>query len=819
MVKEASLAASNPKQNMQFGRSCSMNADGSRLAVGAIFGGVLNGAGAVYVYVRSGSVWTEEAILGASVEEANAYLGWSCSMDSTGSRLVVGAPYEDVAASNAGAAYVFVRSGSSWAQQAKLVASDGAVNYYFSRVCAMSEDGSRIAISGRSSTGAVYEFVYSGSLWTEEAILVGSDVVLYSYFGSSIAANADWSRLAIGAYNQSGIGAMYLYERSGSSWTQTAQTFPSDGVSSTFFGGSGTITADGSRITVGSDVALYEYDVVDVETLGNVSEGVAFSIPVEATSDSNVLYSNTNPLPPNTILNTTTGQLAGTITSTEDTTFGIVVRATDEENQSVSRLFTLNYIVSVFEAVGGSVTTNGMYTYHTFTTNDTLTVAGEATIEYVVIGAGGGGGTDHGGGGGAGQLLVGSVVFTDGTYTVTIGLGGVGGAGAGQASTSGWGKDGESTSLGPYTAIGGGGGGNYYFPAGRSGASGGGGGGLQTAAGGAAQGVSTGYAGGSTVASNYSAAGGGGAGGVGRVPTGSGASSTGGVGGTAVNVFGNFYGGGGGGASYTGAGSAGGGGGAGAGGTIHTTDGYDASPNTGSGGGGGGGNNTTDGYGGGRGGSGLVIVRYLTGAMSVPTTIGEVKSMFGTTNGVYPLMIDGTLRNVYFDLDGTSTNGDTNGWMLYQSFGPQNLVDALNGSCISTPGQGQTTDVNILYKFGWTFTTFLELNNVAVAQPSDDTTRQYHVNMNSSGNPGTYDGTMQLNLTGLPSGITQICIKYGQWHPPTSGWLKVNGTTVKTFSSAQTLTGVYNFDPSGTTPHIQFFESASVICIYHIFVR
>ena len=552
--------------------------------------------------------------------------------------------------------------------------------------------------------------------------------------------------------------------------------------------------------------------------LGTVEAGETFTRQLEAVSDSAIVsYANIDPLPPSSSLDEF-GQLTGTnIDAPGEYTF--LVAASDYELQRGFRYFTMNFLGSVFEAVGGSVTTSGVYTYHTFTTNDTLTVAGEATIEYVVIGAGGGGGTDHGGGGGAGQLLVGSAVFTDGTYTVTIGLGGVGGAGAGQAATSGWGKDGGSTSLGPYTAIGGGGGGNYYFPAGRSGASGGGAGGYQTGAGGAAQSVSTGYAGGSTVASNYSAAGGGGAGGVGRVPTGSAGSSAGGVGGAAVNVFGSFYGGGGGGGSYSGAGAAGGGGGAGAGGTIHTTDGYDASPNTGSGGGGGGGNNTTDGYGGGRGGSGLVIVRYLTSAMSVPTTIGEVKSTFGTTNGVYPLMIDGTLRNVYFDLDGTSTNGDTNGWMLYQSFGPQNLVDALYGSRISTQGQGQTTDVNIVSNFGWTFTTFSELNNVAVAQPSDDTTRQYHVNMNSSGNPGTYDGTMQLNLTGLPSGITQICIKYGQWHPPTSGWLKVNGTTVKTFSSAQTLTGVYNFDPSGTTPHIQFFESASVICIYHIFVR
>ena len=214
-----------------------------------------------------------------------------------------------------------------------------------------------------------------------------------------------------------------------------------------------------------------------------------------------------------------------------------------------------------------------------------------------------------------------------------------------------------------------------------------------------------------------------------------------------------------------------------------------------------------------------MIVRYLTGAMtSVPTTIGGVKSTFGTTNGVYQININGTLKNVYFDLNGSSAP-DATGWMLYQSFGPLNLLGALNGSRIMTPGQTTSTDSSIMTTRGWTFTTFDQLNNTAVYQPADDSTRQYHINMNSGNNPGLYDGTMQLNLTGLPDGVSKICVKYGQWHSPTTGWLKVNGSTVKTFSSAQTVNAAYTFNPNGTTPHLQFFESASVICIYHIFVQ
>src|SRR5210317_850655 len=200
------------------------------------------------------------------------------------------------------------------------------------------------------------------------------------------------------------------------------------------------------------------------------------------------------------------------------------------------------------------------------------------------------------------------------------------------------------------------------------------------------------------------------------------------------------------------------------------------------------------------------------------STVADIKAAYGTTSGTYQININGTLKNVYFDLDGSSAP-DSTGWMLYQSFGPLNLLGALDGSRIVTPGQTTSTDSSIMTTRGWTFTTFDQLNNTAVTQPADDSTRQYHINMNSSNNPGLYDGTMQLNLTGLPNGVSKICVKYGQWHSPTTGWLKVNGSTVKTFSSAQTVNAAYTFNPNGTTPHLQFFESASVICIYNIFVQ
>jgi len=359
--QEALLVPSNGKQGMRFGYSCSMNEDGSRFIVGANFGGT-NYAGSAYVFVRSGTSWIEEAILGASVPESS-YFGECCAMNSDGSRVIVGAIEETVnGLTLAGAAYVFVRSGSSWTQQARLVASDVKQYVRFGRSCSMSADGSRVAVGSNESLadeGAVYVFTASGSSWSQEAKLLALDPKDDAFFGVSISGNADWSRLLIGARGYDGTqtdGAIYVFERSASSWAQSAKTSASYVLplsSYMSYTMSCSLSGDGSRFIIGGAAGgLYDYECKDAELLGNVSEGVAFSIPVEATSDSNVLYSNTNALPPNTTLSTSTGQLAGTITSTEDTTFGIVVRATDEENQSVSRLFTLNYTYIAYVTSG-----------------------------------------------------------------------------------------------------------------------------------------------------------------------------------------------------------------------------------------------------------------------------------------------------------------------------------------------------------------------------------------------------------------------------------------------------------------------------------
>ena len=267
----------------------------------------------------------------------------------------------------------------------------------------------------------------------------------------------------------------------------------------------------------------------------------------------------------------------------------------------------------IFSATGGTITTSGAYTIHTFTSSGTFTPNLEGNIDYLIIGGGGAGtaaGAGAGGGGAGGFLTAAGHAVIPQAYTITIGAGGTGVTGNTYQTVA---PNGSNTTALGFTAVGGGGGAGGEHP-GASGGSGGGGNGGYGSAGGAGtsgQG-NAGGAGISTGSDNYAAGGGGGAG-----SAGGGASANGGAGGSGLaNSYSGssvtYAGGGGGGIHHASNGNpgAGGSGGGGAGGDGDGANGVNATANTGSGGGGSGGYTTIST--GGNGASGIVILRYLT---------------------------------------------------------------------------------------------------------------------------------------------------------------------------------------------------------------
>ncbi|MGZ5529524.1 MAG: FG-GAP repeat protein, partial [Limisphaerales bacterium] len=257
--QQQQLAAGDGAAFDQFGAAVAMSGDTA--VVGAPYDTV--GAnfhqGSVYVFIRSGSTWTQQAQLFADDGAAGDEFGWSVAID--GDTIVIGADADDVFANtDQGSVYVFVRSGTTWTQQAHLFASDGSARDrdFFGNSVAVQGDtaivGAFLNDSFNVNQGSAYVFVRSGTTWTLQQHLFAADGIIAQEFGSAVALNGDTA--AVGAWSDTIAGniqegSTYVFVRAGTTWTQQAKLTAVDGHAQDFFGGSVAISAD--TILVGSD--------------------------------------------------------------------------------------------------------------------------------------------------------------------------------------------------------------------------------------------------------------------------------------------------------------------------------------------------------------------------------------------------------------------------------------------------------------------------------------------------------------------------------------------------------------------------------------
>jgi hypothetical protein len=203
--------------------------DGDTLVAGAV-GKVLAGvgrAGAAYVFVRSGSSWTQQHKLVASDAALFDNFGYSVAL--SGDTLLVAANADDVNnIINAGSVYVFVRAGGAWTQQSKLSASDAGFGEQFGQVVALDGDTALIGAPFDnhppflSGAGSAYVFVRSNGAWTQQQKLLAFDAAPFDTFGYSVALSGDTALVGAPADDHSGFsdaGSAYAYTRSGSTWT------------------------------------------------------------------------------------------------------------------------------------------------------------------------------------------------------------------------------------------------------------------------------------------------------------------------------------------------------------------------------------------------------------------------------------------------------------------------------------------------------------------------------------------------------------------------------------------------------------------------
>jgi len=239
-----------------FGRSVSISSDTA--IVGAHYDDD-NGtdSGSAYVLARSGSDWALQRKLVASDGAANDMFGVSVS--ASGDTVVVGAPDTDEHGSNSGSAYVFVRSGAAWTEQQKLIASDAAGIDSFGTSVSVSDDTAIVGAIGDddngSSSGSAYVFVRSGSNWTEQQKLVPSDGAQNDLFGGTVSLNGDTAIFGVENDQDNGAhsGSAYVFVGSGSNWTQQQKLVPSDGAEDDNFGGSVSVSGDTAIVGARSD--------------------------------------------------------------------------------------------------------------------------------------------------------------------------------------------------------------------------------------------------------------------------------------------------------------------------------------------------------------------------------------------------------------------------------------------------------------------------------------------------------------------------------------------------------------------------------------
>ncbi len=295
----------------EFGSSVSLSADGTKLAVGASYdddGGSNRGAVYLYTVGVAGATWgstvTQAVKLshGAALSSGTVslddgdYFGQSVSLSADGTKLAVGAHYDDGGGYSQGAVYLYTvgGSGATWGstvtQAVKLshgaALSSGTVSLdnsdYFGSSVSLSSDGTKLAVGatgdddGGTDRGAVYLYTVggSGATWgstvTQAIKLSDSHTSVslddYDSFGSSVSLSGDGTKLAVGAVwdddGGSDRGAVYLHTvgGSGATWgsivTQAVKLSDSHATVSLdnwdYFGSSVSLSGDGTKLAVGT---------------------------------------------------------------------------------------------------------------------------------------------------------------------------------------------------------------------------------------------------------------------------------------------------------------------------------------------------------------------------------------------------------------------------------------------------------------------------------------------------------------------------------------------------------------------------------------
>ena len=256
-TQQAYIKGANTGAADLFGYGVGLSDDGNTLVVAgydedgagrgvnpSLEDGDRNGSGAIYVFSRTGAAWGQDAYLKGSRSEGNDALGYSLAISGDGSTIVAGAgdesclvgginpagcdmdKPEDASGGSAGAAYVWGRSGDTWAEQAFIKASNPDLQDWFAARLAVSGDGNTLLVgapmedsnargvnggqqqdNSATESGAAYLFTRSGTTWSQQAYMKADNADEFDEFGASVAVSGDGGTLLVGARTEGGGAA------------------------------------------------------------------------------------------------------------------------------------------------------------------------------------------------------------------------------------------------------------------------------------------------------------------------------------------------------------------------------------------------------------------------------------------------------------------------------------------------------------------------------------------------------------------------------------------------------------------------------------
>ena len=222
--------------------------------------GIQTDMGSAYIFKRNNGAWTQHAKLTSSDFDKNKFFGTSVSI--SGEYAIIGAPGDSIGTSYQGSVYIFKRTGDIWAQHAKLISNDGSNGDAFGSAVAIDGNYAIVGapqndVGGFTNRGSAYVFIRSGVTWAQQSHLSPTGGVSSDAFGSSVDISGSYA--VVGApfddgSNSTNRGCAYVFSRIGGLWSQQAQLIPSYALTDTQFGYS--VSISGSSVIIGNPMTF-----------------------------------------------------------------------------------------------------------------------------------------------------------------------------------------------------------------------------------------------------------------------------------------------------------------------------------------------------------------------------------------------------------------------------------------------------------------------------------------------------------------------------------------------------------------------------------